>query len=245
MIQKAIEFITSLAVKAEKPEIIYIDGKTYCTKSLQRYNIPEMARPIEAHTLTALVDYIRDMRGELREKMIIHIMSPTRVMLYSGLLDDRNREYLFTVEAMPPRFRYDCDYDQESFVVAMQSCFEHNDDRETVLVLASNIVNAQQQEFCDDGVSQQATIRTGITTKERAIVPNPVNLIPHRTFREVEQPASAFVFRIRENSDNTPAFRLIEADGGRWEIEAMENIRVFLTNALRDIPGREFITIIA
>ena len=37
-IKEAIAFITDLAVKAEKPETIEINGRTYCTKSLKRYD---------------------------------------------------------------------------------------------------------------------------------------------------------------------------------------------------------------
>ena len=77
--------------------------------------------------------------------------------------------------------------------MAMQSCFQKTDDREAVTIMASNIVNTQQGTFSDDGVSQQAIIKTGVTTKDAAFVPNPVSLIPYRTFLEVPQPASDFV----------------------------------------------------
>ncbi len=66
--------------------------------------------------------------------------------------------------------------------MAMQSCFQKTDDREAVTIMASNIVNTQQGTFSDDGVSQQAIIKTGVTTKDAAFVPNPVSLIPYRTF---------------------------------------------------------------
>ena len=77
-IKQAIEFITNLAVKAEKPETLNIDGKTYCTKDLKRYDKPPKAEPIEATTLTSLVDYIKENRHELRERMIIQVVSCCR-----------------------------------------------------------------------------------------------------------------------------------------------------------------------
>lgn len=137
------------------------------------------------------------------------------------------------------------EYDQESFLVAMQSCFQKTDDREAVTIMASNIVNTQQGTFSDDGVSQQAIIKTGVTTKDAAFVPNPVSLIPYRTFLEVPQPASDFVFRISEGRGGAPAFKLVAADGGLWKSQAVDNVKNYLVKALADVPDREKITIIA
>lgn len=233
-IKEAIAYITGLAVKAEKPETIEINGRTYCTKDLRRYDAADKAEPIKATTLTSLVDYIKESREELRDRMIIQVVSATKVLLYSGLLAERDRETLFEVNALLPQFEYGRDYDQESFLVAMQSCFQKTDDREAVTIMASNIVN-----------TQQAIIKTGVTTKDAAFVPNPVSLIPYRTFLEVPQPASDFVFRISEGRGGAPAFKLVAADGGLWKSQAVDNVKNYLTEALADVPDREKITIIA
>lgn len=244
-IKEAIKYIAELAVKAEEPEVIEINGKTYCTKSLSRYDKEPTAEPIRATTLTSLVDYIKESREELRERMIIQVISPTEVQLYSGLLPERNRELLFEVNALLPRFDYGSEYEQEAFLVSMQSCFMPSDEREVVTFTASNIVNTQQATYSDDGVTQQAVVKTGITTKENANVPNPVKLIPYRTFLEVEQPASEFVFRISEGRGGAPTFKLVAADGGLWKSQAVENVKNYLVEALADIPNREQLTIIA
>lgn len=222
-IKEAIAYITGLAVKAEKPETIEINGRTYCTKDLRRYDAADKAEPIKATTLTSLVDYIKESREELRDRMIIQVVSATKVLLYSGLLAERDRETLFEVNALLPQFEYGREYDQESFLVAMQSCFQKTDDR----------------------VSQQAIIKTGVTTKDAAFVPNPVSLIPYRTFLEVPQPASDFVFRISEGRGGAPAFKLVAADGGLWKSQAVDNVKNYLVKALADVPDREKITIIA
>lgn len=230
-IREAIAFITDLAVKAEKPETIEINGRTYCTKSLKRYDEADKAEPIRATTLTSLVDYIKESREELRDRMIIQVVNATKVLLYSGLLPERDRETLFEVNALLPRFEYGREYDQESFLVSMQACFAPSEEREAT--------------FSDDGISQQVVMKTGVTKKENAIIPNPVRLIPYRTFLEVEQPESEFVFRITEGRGGAPAFKLVSADGGRWEAVAVDNVKSYLVEALADIPNREQITIIA
>ena len=45
-IKEAIAYITGLAVKAEDPKTVEINGKTYCTKDLVRYDAPEKAAPL-------------------------------------------------------------------------------------------------------------------------------------------------------------------------------------------------------
>ncbi|MFR8170769.1 MAG: hypothetical protein ACLU9Q_08100 [Marvinbryantia sp.] len=80
---------------------------------------------------------------------------------------------------------------------------------------------------------------------DAAFVPNPVSLIPYRTFLEVPQPASDFVFRISEGRGGAPAFKLVAADGGLWKSQAVDNVKNYLVKALADVPDREKITIIA
>ena len=55
-------------------------------------------------------------------------------------------------------------------------------------------------------------------------VPNPVALVPFRTFIEVEQPESKFVFRVKDG----PQMGLFEADGGEWRLAAMLRIKEYL-----------------
>lgn len=77
-------------------------------------------------------------------------------------------------------------------------------------------------------MTQKATVSRGIASKEQCIVPNPVYLQPFRTFVEVDQPESAFVFRMRDDGRDGVQCAIFEADGGAWKNEAMENIKVYL-----------------
>lgn len=116
---------------------------------------------------------------------------------------------------------------------------------DTQMVMGVNMRTGQIEIAEYDGVSQQAIIKTGVTTKDAAFVPNPVSLIPYRTFLEVPQPASDFVFRISEGRGGAPAFKLVAADGGLWKSQAVDNVKNYLVKALADVPEREKITIIA
>lgn len=100
------------------------------------------------------------------------------------------------------------------------------------LSVAGNVENKTVANYGDDGTSQKATITKGIAGKEDVIVPNPVTLRPYRTFLEVEQPESKFIFRIREGANGEPSFKLVEADGGLWKYKAVTSIKDYLKDHL-------------
>lgn len=233
MIKEAMQFLTNLKAESMEPKIVNINGKTYCDKNLTRYDEEPKAREITASTLTAMIDYIRNRREELRSSMIIHVVDHVTVKLYSGLDKEREREHLFCVSAEVPHFNFGRYYDQEQFLIELQANFRVTPDLETILKVAGNVEAKTTANYGDDGVSQKTTIKQGIASKTDVLVPNPVTLIPYRTFLEVEQPRSEFVFRIKD-SGGTPAFMLVEAEGGLWKHEAMQNVKDFLANALAD-----------
>jgi len=224
--KEAMEYLVDLGVQADGVEVLEICGKTYANKSLARYDKPVYAGSIKAATLTALADYIENCATEFLRKMIVHIVSPTQVQLMSELDEERNREVLFETNAVVSGFGFDKWYDQETFMIGLQSNFQMNDDLGAVMKLAGNIERKNDQTFTDDGCTQVATMQVGVATKGDVIVPNPVELIPYRTFQEVDQPASKFVFRIGDKE--VPEFKIVEAEGGIWKNEAIQNIKCYL-----------------
>lgn len=216
--------------------------ETYKTPS-GVYEIEDWARLVEkAAEADGLLPLLEQIKRHVKEYAWMKNASDINVLILAA---ERDRETLFEVNALLPRFEYGREYDQENFLISMQSCFKESDDREAVTMLASNIVNTQEATFSDNGTTQQAVMKTGITTKDNVLVPNPVNLIPYRTFLEVEQPASDFVFRVSEGRGGAPVFKLVAADGGVWKSQAVANVKAYLTEALKDIPDRDKITIIA
>lgn len=221
MIKKALEYIVGMS----EPQVLEINGEAYSDKGLHRICHNPKAQAIEMTTLTSLVEYIKAGIDTMDDKMIVHVSSPEKVLLYSMLDLDRVREYIVEVNAQVPEFRYGRYMDHESFLIALQSKFIPNDDRELLLKFTGTVENGTVSQYGDDGVTQKATIKTGIASKGEAVVPNPVRLRPFRTFIEVEQPESAFVFRMRQDSDDGVECAVFEADGGAWKNTAMENIK--------------------
>lgn len=209
-----------------------------------------VAEPIEMHTLDSLVDYIWSESDKMSPDMLIHVKSPTEVSLLSGLNSDREREELVRVTAMVPEFTFGKFYGAEEFVINVMSKFvgemdeislertdDGRNDKAVILKYVGTSQSGTLQDYGDDGVSQKVTIQKTVTSRDEDIVPNPVHLAPYRTFLEVEQPASDFIFRIRD--DTGIAAALFEADGGAWKLAAIHAVRTYIEEKLGMFKQRD------
>ena len=239
-LKEALEYLVSLAPPTVQ-EIELRDGSkdVFSDKQLYRYNphLPK-AKALKTRTLTSLVDYIKANIDTMGDKMIVSILSPTRVELLSNLDSERERETLMVVEAELPEFYFDTYLDKEKFIIGLQSKFvdDSSTDKALILKFAGTVESGTVAEYGDDGVTQKATVKTGIATKSDAIVPNPVKLKPYRTFHEVWQPQSAFIFRMRQSKYDGVECGIFEADGGAWKLEAMQDIKDYLQRELKEFP---------
>ena len=235
MIKKALEYLIDLA----EPHFKEVDGYLYSDKPLEKIYYNPKAAKIEMNTLSSLIDYIKANVDEMLGKMIIHVQSPTVVQMYSELDYERKREYMVEVNASVPDFSFNKFIDHEPFCINLQSKFidEPDTDRALLLKFAGTVEAGTVAEYGDDGVTQKATVKTGIASKGEAIVPNPVILKPYRTFVEVDQPLSQFVFRMKQDKYDGIQCALFEADGGAWKIEAMKSIKEYLKEQLEGIEG--------
>lgn len=233
MIKEALQYIVGLS-EAKVQDITLADGtvQTYSDKPLHilQKHIPMVDKAIEMCTLTSLVDYIKGNIDSMSDKMIIQVVDPETVVLFSQLNEERYREKMVVVKARIPDFRFDTYMDQENFCINLQSKFidDPDTDRALILKFAGTMEAGTIAEYGDDGVTQKATVKTGIASKGEAIVPNPVKLRPYRTFLEVEQPASEFIFRVKQNKYDGISCAIFEADGGAWKIAATSSIKDYL-----------------
>lgn len=222
--QKALEYLVGLG----KVQTLEINGQTYSPVGLNHVRLPKV-EPIKVNSLTGLVDYLKSKFDESAfDGTMVHVVSESQVKLVSNILDDSGRETYMVAEAFSPKFSFDRFHDVENFIISMQSCFVQNEDSEKILRIVGNLKEENVRQTGDDGVSQKVTAKTGIATVEEIKVPNPVILSPYRTFAEIKQPESKFVFRMQQG----PRCALFEADGGAWRLEAMYRIKDFLEEEL-------------
>ena len=230
IIKEALQWI----VESQQPKIIKDGDWSYTSENLQRLDECLRADPVGMTTLSGLVDYIKSKVDALDDKMLIHVVSPTEVQLISPLDLDRERECLVKVRAELPEITYGRFLNTEPFLISIRANFVQNEGSEAVLRFAGTIESGTLAVYSDDGISQSATVKKGIAGKESALVPNPVKLRPYRTFIEVQQPESEFIFRMRD-CDEEIGCAIFEADGGAWKREAMKNIKEYLEFELADL----------
>lgn len=197
---------------------------------------------LTVHTLTGFVEYVKANRDEVKlEESIVQVADHKTVRLISrtgGAFHQRTYHLEAVFEPLlgtgNPAFSFGQFTDVESFSIALQALFVETEPRAGVLKIVGNIREEGIQETSDDGITQSVVVRGGVALGRPADIPNPVTLAPFRTFREVEQPASKFVLRARGGKGESPKVALFEADGGAWKLQAIENVRAYLTASLKD-----------
>ena len=223
--KEALEYLVRLGV--EKEPVVNVEGRNYSKFPLNKIVEP-MPGQIQATTLTALVDYIKSGMAENEnygDRLLIHVVSPTEVRLQSELREDCEREaYMGCNALLPNNIIFNRFMDVENFNIMLQSSYVENEDRAILLKVTGLIQDKEVAEVGDDGISQSVTMKTGVAKVGNVKVPNPVVLAPYRTFPEIEQPESKFIFRMQTG----PAAALFEADGGAWRNEAMKRIKEYL-----------------
>jgi len=216
----------------QKPEIIEHEGRPYLMTTNGISPILEpVASSISVSTLTGLVDYIKSGIDSFNG-ILIHVVSPTVVKLLSrDAAPHMQRDTYMTASAAVPRIYFDSFMGQESFIIQSQSCFiqDSSDDLAIVVACAGNIRESAVKDTLDDGVSQVVSARSGVARLSDVVVPKQVELTPLRTFAEINQPSSSFVFRIQDG----PKMALFEADGGAWKNAAMRWIKEYLSEELK------------
>lgn len=235
MIKKALEYLISLGT--DNNPLVQVDGKPYSVKEI--YPIKEIGpAALKFNFLDSLVTYLKDGPDSLcKENLIIEIETPTEIVLHTKIIGDFNQRFMpVRCSALVNPFPWDKFIDPDTFIIMAQSRFVETEDLAKIRAIVGNVKSEEVIQFSDDGISQQVTAKSGIARVENVVIPPRVKLAPYRTFMEIEQPESEFVFRARK-SDSLPHFALFEADGGAWRIEAMKRIKAYLEVNLEGIEN--------
>lgn len=245
MIKEALQFIVGL----NKAEIFDINGEKYADKKLTNIT-PVVRRPtslVNMDTLTSFVDYIKSVvtRDNLYQfnKLYVHIESPSKVIAFeTDNQIDKAKTYICSANATLPSIDYGRYYGSEAFNILLQSRFCQTPQTKQLLSIVGNVKATDVQSKSDNGITQTVHTNKGVILQQDTALPNPVELAPFRTFIEVNQVVSPFIFRARtakeDRSDSSKVtdieFALFEADGGAWEIEAKQRLKEYLEISFKD-----------
>jgi len=243
------ELIPDAAVRAikdsELTQVITVGDTEFVSRPV--YEPPKEPVPatLKLNTLTGLVEYVNNGADGVKEDeigLMVHVVNERQVDVLSGTFGRAEQRCVYassTADAVLSKsdFRFGEFYDCESFVIKLLSLFEDFDGRAAVLKIVGNIKEENVRQTGDDGVTQTVTAKSGIARVEDVSVPNPVFLAPFRTFREVTQPLSPFVLRMKQGREGgLPTVALFEADGGKWKLDAIAFIKEYLTGKIEAVP---------
>lgn len=239
MIEAAIDKILSLA----EVQHLNLEGGDGVSRQYTSSPIHPVKEPMQdvqgASTLSGFIDLLQvGVNDYIKDECFVQVNGHNAVSLNKLACNDWGDRQTHVLCKLPElgHFEFGRWMDQEAFIIVLQAFFGPTEDREYVLKTVSTIIGESIRTSQDDGISQVATTRAGIVTKGEETVKRLVKLMPYRTFREIEQPTSNFVFRIRAKPNEAPACALFEADGGTWKLDAVQRIKAYLVSASVGMP---------
>lgn len=250
MIKEAIQYLLDLNIKPDERfvDITDTDGNARTFVVDSEGNSKEISpvisrahQSLRINTLTGIISYIKANIERKNSNFYLQVFDEKTVYLKGTLDSEGERETLVEVNAIVPHFEYGRFMDTEQLIIAFQSKFTETTDRDLLLKVIGNVKEENVRTTGDTGVAQAITIKTGVASASDVVVPNPVQLAPYRTFLEVDQPISSFIFRMKDG----PTGSIFEADGGAWRNQAITNVHDYLQKELESEIADGKIIIIA
>lgn len=246
--------IAELGRRAEEPKFILDEGRRYCTRKLELMT-PPTANPLLFTSLAGLTAYVlhgpdritpypmgelvsaetaQSAAPPLQPPVTLHVSAYNQVSVISGHVGPAYDRHVYaTAKPESIRFAFDTWVGHESFMIGLLSLFVQDGEMRRFQELAGSLTADEIRTVVDNGITQEVTAKAGVAQKERVTIPNPIRLAPFRTFMELAQPSSLFVFRVRQNpATKVLECALFEADGGAWKLDAMDRVVAWLRGAL-------------
>lgn len=240
----AIASLADLGKNAAEPTFHEVNGRTFLVTGSDYTEVepPEIPKPEKVNTrsLNALVALIKNEVDSQTENPPLYVSCNT----YSGVevfttpnpKDELHRwqPYHATASDLPPLVE-DVRWNFDEAMIKLRSMFQRapegeKNDVDYILDLLSHMSFDQSVKSDDNGITQTVQVRKGVSFVENKAVRPIVTLAPYRTFQEVEQPESEFVFRVYDDR----SISLTAADGGMWKLAARDAVKHYLEIALCD-----------
>ena len=219
MLKEAIEKILDL----KRDETIDVDGRTYWTRSEKEVEpepLPLLGRIATVPTLEGFISYFKQSERDPADLLIV-VKGPTQVALMTRADEQSRRDHLITANYDCNGFSFDQFMDITRFIINVHCQFVDSKAKTDLLASTSQIRGEEVTDHSDDGITQKVAkvSKFGRIGEKEQISPI-VTLAPKRTFADVEQPESQFLFRLEECKGDKPLAALFEADGGAWRLDA-------------------------
>ena len=242
----AINTLAELGKKAAEPTFQKAEGRTFLVTGSDYTEIEptELPKPekVVTRSLDALVALIKTEAASQFTDLPLYIscgnFNAVDVFTKPNPEDDLHRwRPYYALATDLPTLVEDVRWTFDEAMIKLRSASQRplgipgeTNDVDYIIDLLSHMSVDQSIKSDDNGVTQTVQVRKGISFVENKAVRPIVTLAPYRTFQEVQQPASEFVFRVYEDR----SISLTAADGGMWKLAARDAAKRYLTDALAD-----------
>jgi hypothetical protein len=207
------------------------DGIERFTSSENPVGMPTKAHdPAICSSLASLCEFAKE-----KGRSFFEINGPSLVALvdinkYDG---QEKKEIICSCKAiLPEAFPFGQFRAVDDFIIKVCDYFERDESFKSLIADVSAITDFQSSDVLDDGVTQEATTKSGIGRKDKTKI-NPFRTLKaYRTFRDIEQPITDYLLRIQKG-EKAPQVALFEASGYGWKVAAIDAIAEFIR---REIP---------
>lgn len=229
MIKEAMNFI----IENFKP--IHLAENDYWVNERYRKVRQDVCKPVDLSSLDGIVDFINSKSYHIADKLFLHIDSYSKVILAGELNQDSTRNIYAVSECLHSKHCHDIYHDLEKFIITLKSNFVQCETIEKLLQISSSIDLTDTASLKDDGISQEASVKSGVHLIGKEKLPSLVSLRPYSTFTEIEQPKCEFVFRVKKGSECQPKLGLFECLNANWQLKAVSDIYEYLKTKV-EIP---------
>ncbi len=235
MLKELAEKIEELVNAQVKPEIVKVNDVDY-VKTYQGY--AELYKPsvetVQLNSLSGLVEMVKTviMNGELKKTMPLVINIDVNNIKVTTSHDVAGKYDLIVVsDPLLPVLSLGHSQSVEELIIKLSTAFINTANTERFIESISNLRIVEEVEFNDDGIGQTVTAKKGAQVNQKYTVTPIVKLKPIRSYAEIEQVESKFLFRVNQTGSVT----LHEADGGQWKYEVQKRIVEYLNDNLKEL----------
>ena len=228
MLKQFAQFLSEM----KETKIFDVDGKKFTNDPDLEEIIPHVDRPT-VMTVTSLDAICKLVRTEIERNvypLFVCAEEYNKAVVYSTYRDDYTRDTIYMAKADAPGLSLGWRSQQE-MIIALQSLVIPTEASAELLNMLKSMTDESSITSRDNGVTQEVTVKSGVSLAKTVQVKPRVKLIPFRTFLEVSQPESEYLVRV----DKGNQIGLFEADGGIWKLESKKNLAVYFERELADL----------
>lgn len=228
-----------------EPAIEEINGVEY-EKTARGYSLLQNTHTkyIEVNSLDGLVGmidaYLNETKDtDIKAPFIVNI-DFNNIQVMSALGNDKIRNYLIEANPMIPNLEMGHRLTVEELIILLSTSYVPTENTTKFINSLSSLRVVEEVEFNDDGIGQTVVAKQGASMNKSFQVQPIVKLQPIRSYAEIEQVESKFLFRV--NKDGTVCLR--DADGGQWKYEVQKRIFDYLKEKLNDLIENDLVRLI-